>query len=163
MKELIIDVITGFNSSSRPGVTIVDDLSRQEEGIWLLGDSGRLRQVLSNIIGNAIKFTKQGEIKVSCKTLSGPDLLEINIVDSGVGIPEEVLPRLFGKFVTRDIDGNNKHGTGLGLFISKAIIEAHNGEIRACNNPNGSGATFTIILPLKSNDVPTIKHGYAIT
>ena len=153
MKELIIDVITGFNSSTRPRVTIVDDLSNQEEGIWLLGDSGRLRQVLSNIIGNAIKFTKQGEIKVSCKTLTGRDLLEIKIVDSGVGIPEEVLPRLFGKFVTRDIDGNNKHGTGLGLFISKAIIEAHNGEIHACNNPDGSGATFTIILPLKSNDV----------
>lgn len=153
MKELINDVITGFNSSTRPGVTIVDDLPQPEGGIRLWGDSGRLRQVLSNIIGNAIKFTKQGEIRVSCKTLSGPDMLEIKIVDSGVGIPEEVLPRLFGKFVTRDIDGNNKHGTGLGLFISKAIIEAHCGEIHASNNPNGSGATFTIILPLKSNDV----------
>jgi len=153
MKELINDVITGFNSSTRPGVTIVDDLSQAEDGIRLWGDSGRLRQVLSNIIGNAIKFTKQGEIKVSCKTVSGPDMLEIKIVDSGVGIPNEVLPRLFGKFVTRDIDGNNKHGTGLGLFISKAIIEAHNGEIHAGNNPDGSGATFTIILPLKSNDV----------
>jgi signal transduction histidine kinase len=153
MKELINDVITGFNSSTRPSVTIVVDLSQQEGEIRLLGDSGRLRQVLSNIIGNAIKFTKQGEIKVSCKTLSGPDFLEIKIVDSGVGIPEAVLPRLFGKFVTRDIDGNNKHGTGLGLFISKAIIEAHNGEIHACNNSEGSGSTFTIILPLKSNDV----------
>lgn len=149
--ELINDVIAGFKSSASE-VSVVNDMSQSKQRMKVWGDSGRLRQVLSNIIGNAIKFTKRGTIKVVCKTLSSSGVLEIRIVDSGPGIPEELRPRLFGKFMTQDIDGNNKHGTGLGLFISKAIIEAHLGEIHANNNTDGPGATFTILLPLKSDN-----------
>jgi signal transduction histidine kinase len=107
-----------------------------------------MTQVLSNIIGNAIKFTKKGNIKVDCRAFVDKNKVEIRVSDTGPGIPEEVLPNLFGKFVTRSVGEIDGHGgTGLGLFISKAIVTAHRGEIYAYNNTTG-GATFTIILPI---------------
>ena len=67
--------------------------------------------------------------------------------DTGGGIPEEVLQNLFGKFVTKSVGKDNQHGTGLGLFISKAIVTAHNGIISGSNNKDG-GATFVVMLPI---------------
>jgi signal transduction histidine kinase len=160
VRELINDVIAGFRSSAS-GVTLVEDMSQSSAEMKVWGDSFRLRQVLSNIIGNAIKFTKHGTIRIVCKTLSPSGVLEIKIIDSGPGIPEELMPKLFGKFMTKDIDGNNKHGTGLGLFICKAIVEAHAGEIQANNNADGQGATFTIRLPLESDNAIRLRASSA--
>jgi signal transduction histidine kinase len=75
---------------------------------------------------------------------------EIRISDTGGGIPEEIVPRLFEKFATNDVGNSAEHGTGLGLYISKAIVNAHNGTISAFNNREG-GATFVISLPIEEN------------
>ena len=142
-------------------VLIDVDLDHNIEEIY--ADKDRIDQVLSNVIDNAIKFTKKGKIKIESRRIliSGQqeeekkkknNKIEIKISDTGGGIPEDILPRLFGKFVTKGVGGTeNKHGSGLGLFISKAIVTAHKGEITAYNNENG-GATFTIVLPIYGYD-----------
>jgi signal transduction histidine kinase len=147
-------------------VLIDVDLDHNIEEIYV--DKDRIDQVLSNVIDNAIKFTKKGKIKIESRRIllseqqqqqqeeeekkKKNNKIEIKISDTGGGIPEDILPRLFGKFVTKGVGGTeNKHGSGLGLFISKAIVTAHKGEITAYNNENG-GATFTIVLPIYGYD-----------
>ena len=113
-------------------------------------DRTRIAQALTNILQNSIKFTEEGEIAVETTVLAEKRLFEIRISDTGVGISNEILPKLFGKFVTLITgDDVNKHGTGLGLFITKSIIQAHGGDIFAYNNEKGKGATFVIRLPIK--------------
>jgi signal transduction histidine kinase len=104
-------------------------------------DKGRISQIVSNLLSNAIKFTDQG--KVSVITICNEHEAIVSIKDTGPGIHSEILPRLFTKFATKSITG-----TGLGLYISKNIIEAHSGRIWAENNKSGSGgATFSFSLP----------------
>jgi len=157
MEDIYInDVIEGVVESFSPlvptGVRLITDLSSVDG--FLKGDRERLRQAFSNILDNAIKFTQSGKIIVSCSKLKDSEELQIRISNEGNEIPHEILPRLFAKFVAKDIDGRNKHGTGLGLFITKAIIEGHNGQIRAEND--GRGATFTIVFPAlrQEKDLP---------
>ncbi len=109
--------------------------------VMILADNYRITQVISNIINNAIKFTDQGIITI----IGNTDIAEltIKISDTGKGIDNEIINRLFDKFVSR-----SEQGTGLGLFISKNIIEAHGGRIIGFNNENGIGATFVFVLPL---------------
>ena len=95
----------------------------------------RLIQVIENLLSNSIKFTKDGTIVVS--------LSKKVQKDTGIGIDQGIFPRLFGKFASKSFQG-----TGLGLFISKNIIEGHGGKIWAQNNTNGIGATFAFSIPL---------------
>jgi signal transduction histidine kinase len=113
----------------------------------ILGDEKRLIQVLSNLVGNTLKFTKSGAISISAQTLTQAEdgQVELKIKDTGCGIPSDILPTLFNKFVTSN--GSHGGGTGLGLFIAKSIIEAHGGGIKAENNADGVGAPFTITMP----------------
>ena len=108
--------------------------------IFVVADKGRLTQVLFNLLGNAVKFTEKGNIFVDVEEKA--DQLVVNIRDTCRGIHSEILPRLFTKFATK-----SERGTGLGLFISKSIVEAHGGKIWAQNNVNESGATFKFSLP----------------
>ena len=94
-------------------------------------------------MSNAIKFTKQGTIKVTGEVKDGKAL--VSIKDTGQGIDPEIFPRLFLKFAAK-----SETGTGLGLFISKSIVEAHGGKIWAENNTASKGATFTFSLPLNN-------------
>jgi two-component system sensor histidine kinase VicK len=110
-------------------------------------DEDRITQVISNLLNNAIKFTskkKEGVISVSAERKK--EEVIVSIKDTGEGINPEILPRLFTKFATRSFSG-----TGLGLYISKSIVEAHGGKMWAENNPDGEGATFTFTLPLSSS------------
>lgn len=115
--------------------------------IYVHADKVRLYEVIANLLSNAIKFTQKGTISISTNIRSNMnnniDEVIIRIRDTGVGIHPEILPRLFTKFVTR-----SDRGTGLGLFISKGIVEAHGGRIWAENNSDGKGATFSFTLPL---------------
>jgi two-component system sensor histidine kinase VicK len=90
---------------------------------------------------NALKFTDRGTISIRAERLEG-EYVSISVTDTGSGIDPAMMPRLFSKFATK----SNK-GTGLGLYISKAIVEAHGGRIWAENNKDGRGAKFTFILP----------------
>jgi signal transduction histidine kinase len=144
------------NLSNETTIELVTD--EQSKGIEVDADINRLSQVFMNIIGNAVKFTRKGKIKISISAHPAQNEIEISVVDSGGGIPKDILPHLFGKFVTRSVKGGTEHGTGLGLFISKAIVLAHGGRIYGSNNSEG-GATFTIFLPIKATKNIIINNG----
>jgi signal transduction histidine kinase len=112
--------------------------------IFVEADRERLTQVISNLISNAIKFTQEGVIRVSVEVKDNRDAV-ITVKDNGEGIASEIMPRLFTKFATKSI-----MGTGLGLFISKSIVDAHGGKIWGENNKDGRGATFSLGLPISS-------------
>ena len=105
-------------------------------------DKARVTQVISNLLRNAISFTEGGGL-ISITADTKNDQVVISIRDRGSGISPEIYPKLFTKFVTK-----SEKGTGLGLFISKSIIEAHGGTIWAKNNKDDEGATFSFTLPL---------------
>jgi len=110
-------------------------------------DKGRIIQVISNLLDNAIKFTEEGIIYVNLDKKANENEIVVSIVDNGIGISSDIEPLLFTKFMTKA----NK-GTGLGLYISKSIIDAHGGTIWAENNKKGKGATFRFSLPIESNN-----------
>ena len=120
-------------------------------------DEARLQQVIDNLLSNAINFTNKGNIivssfrgtedtngKIDDSNNSDKESIVVEIKDTGSGINPEMMPRLFEKFATRSISG-----TGLGLYISKSIIDSHGGRIWAYNNKDGKGATFTFMLPVE--------------
>ncbi|MFL6315358.1 MAG: ATP-binding protein [Nitrososphaeraceae archaeon] len=123
-----------------------------DDSIIVEADRARLIQVISNLLDNAVKFTnkqynKRGSIYVNVekKNKNGNKKQEVIVAikDNGTGIDPEIMPRLFTRFATK-----SETGTGLGLFISKSIIEVHGGRIWAENNTDGDGATFTFSLPI---------------
>ena len=117
--------------------------SSNDDNIIVKADSEMLNQVVSNLLGNAIKFTQSGEISVNVAKDDADQQITVSVTDTGQGIDPEIMPRLFTKFATKSIAG-----TGLGLYISKKIIEAHGGKMWAENNPDGTGATFSFTIPL---------------
>jgi len=111
-------------------------------------DSGKLSQVISNLIDNAIKYTPTGTIEV--KVSDGEGKVRIAIKDSGVGLTKDMMPKLFEKFVRADDAGKvNYSGTGLGLYVAKQMVEAHKGKIWAESEGAGKGSTFIVELPAK--------------
>ena len=114
----------------------------EPQDIGLEADKGRTSQVISNLLSNAIKFTKKGSITIATKIDEDNNDILISVKDTGSGIDPEILPELFSKFTAKSFSG-----TGLGLFISKSIVEAHGGKIWAENNSD-EGTTFTFSLPL---------------
>lgn len=113
----------------------------------ILGDPVRLQQVLWNIVSNAIKFTDEGGSVFVRVGRKGPCAM-IEVRDTGRGIPPDLLPQLFQRFRQGDASSNRKAGIGLGLAISKYLVEQHGGRISAASEGAGKGATFTIELPL---------------
>ncbi len=117
----------------------------EPKNIFVSADRARISQVVSNLLSNALKFTTEGSIKVLF-TLKDSEVI-ISVRDTGQGIQPEISPKLFTKFASKSFSG-----TGLGLFISKSIIEAHGGKIWADNNADGGGgSTFHFSLPLERN------------
>jgi two-component system, OmpR family, sensor histidine kinase VicK len=112
---------------------------QENKDLILEADKDRILQVLSNLLSNALKFTKEGNIAVTTEKVQQEVIVRVK--DSGSGIDPEISPKLFEKFATK-----SEKGTGLGLFISKNITEAHGGRIWAENNPDGLGATFAFSL-----------------
>jgi len=149
--ELISKALEDIKSQTnyKKSIRLIYDDPKKESFSPLLveADRGRLIQVISNLLSNAIKFTKEeGTITVATeKRSNNMDLLLVRVKDTGTGIDDDIMPRLFEKFVTR-----SEKGIGLGLFISKSIIGVHGGRIWAENNADGKGATFTFTLPLLS-------------
>ena len=113
-----------------------------------LGDEQRLTQVLLNLVGNAIKFTDTGEVRVTAKAVNGH--FNVSVTDTGPGIPEEHQARIFEQF--HQVDSSNtkaKGGTGLGLAIAKQIVEMHGGRIWV-ESTLGKGSTFQMELPARA-------------
>jgi signal transduction histidine kinase len=112
-------------------------------------DETRLLQILINLVGNALKFTSEGEVRVSVgRAAGGAGWLLVRVEDTGPGIPTSDLERVFGEFEqVRPKDSAAHKGTGLGLAITKRLVEMHGGEISAANRPGG-GAVFSFTMPV---------------
>ncbi|HJR48476.1 MAG TPA: ATP-binding protein [Nitrososphaeraceae archaeon] len=153
--DLISRIVQDFrNQIDNPNLQLVCQFEEKQEDkndlTFVRADKSRLIQVISNLLSNAIKFTKEGIISVNVEKQVKEkekgirqDEAIITVRDVGVGIDSKLLDRLFSKFATKSFAG-----TGLGLFISKSIVEAHGGRIWAENNSDGKGATFIFTLPL---------------
>ena len=144
LNDIIQSVLTDYqrlvdSSKVRLAMTPNDDIAIVE------GDKERLTQVIDNILSNAIKFTEEGKITVTLDLMKEKDKQNVfvSVKDTGSGIDSEILPRLFTRFVTK-----SDRGTGLGLYISKGIIEAHGGKIWAENNLKEMGVTVNFSLKI---------------
>jgi signal transduction histidine kinase len=119
-----------------------------EQSILVEGDKARISQVLLNLLNNATKFTKEGKIIITVLMKKDRKEVVVSISDKGNGIDSEVMNHLFEKFISK-----SDSGTGLGLYISKNIVEAHGGKIWASNNLNGIGSTFSFSIPVELKSV----------
>ena len=123
---------------------------------YYIGDNMKLRQVLINILGNAVKFTPEGgkvrlEVKRTMK-FDGKSTLRFRIADTGIGMSEEFMPHIFDTFAQEDSSSTNKYGSsGLGLAITKSIVEMMNGNIQV-ESKKGEGSTFTVTVTLMDSD-----------
>jgi signal transduction histidine kinase len=143
LNELISNAVQDYRNGiekDNRGIKLLDSPSKQD--IVVEADRSRLTQVISNLLSNAIKFTTEGTISVSTEKKDDNQVI-VSVKDTGSGIDHEILTRLFSKFSAKSFEG-----TGLGLFISKNIVEAHGGKIWAENNSDGKGATFAFSLPI---------------
>jgi signal transduction histidine kinase len=147
IKDIISNALLAVDGPNGDKVKIM----YKPKDFFLEADKDRITQVISNLLRNAIVFTKEGTIFVNVEEEKNnqDQALIISIKDTGSGIDPEIYPRLFTKFATK-----SETGTGLGLFICKSIIEAHGGKIWAQNNVDGKGAVFAIRLPITSNKGP---------
>jgi two-component system sensor histidine kinase VicK len=164
LKDLVIHVMQDYKNqvaTSDNKIKLVYDDEKEEQEhnskdnanavAVVHADKYRINQVISNLISNSIKFSREGGI-ISIKIKNGDSnnntdkAIIISVKDTGTGIDPEIMPRLFSKFATKSDMG----GTGLGLFISKSIVETHGGKMWAENNKEGKGATFSFTLPIRS-------------
>jgi len=161
LAETISEMVQDYSSEIRKNdknVILSFSSSEELESTPIIADENRIKQVISNLIDNAIKFTQKGEITISIEIDYKHNQIVVKVKDTGKGIDSYILPKLFNKFVTKSDSG----GTGLGLYICKGIIEAHNGRIWAENNSEGNhsmdvdsvdsemgnGTTFSFSVPL---------------
>jgi signal transduction histidine kinase len=158
LNEIIVPILEEYSSQVDSGKLTIQ--YNADDNICVYADKTRITQVISNLINNAIKFTKQGFISITVRPI-GTGCILISITDTGIGIDPKVFPRIFEKFVT-----TSEHGIGFGLYISRSIIEAHGGKICAHNNSdankdcqfsryhpsmnNGSTFSFTLSTWMKS-------------
>ena len=148
LNEVIQTVINDFeNGSKSERNKNVKIFFQPKDSIVVYVDRDRIFQVLSNLLNNALKFTKHGTVRININLDDNEHnkVVNVTVQDTGIGITQDLMPYLFSKFVT-----SSYNGTGLGLFISKGIIEAHGGRIWAENNSNGIGASFSFSLPIDS-------------
>jgi signal transduction histidine kinase len=150
LSDLAASILDDYGNRIRNGKKLELVLLNADKPTFVVADKERISQVLSNLIGNALKFTASGTISVSIEQVNNHSddnktkEFIVSVKDTGTGIDSSIMPRLFTKFVSR-----SQTGTGLGLFIAKSIIEAHGGRIWAENNKDGKGATFAFTLPIQ--------------
>ena len=148
LKELMTDIMTNYQDrkkGDRKYNIVLEESYAPNDSQILNADESRLTQVIMNLIDNAVEFTKdEDEIKIDMKKINNGKEIEVTISDPGQGIHPDDLPLLFTRFVKK-----SSRGTGLGLYVSKKIIEAHGGKIWAKNNQDGKGVTFGFSLPVQ--------------
>jgi two-component system, OmpR family, sensor histidine kinase VicK len=124
----------------------------QPTPVYVFGDKTRIGQVLANLLINAVKFTDEGSIRVTTRLDKRAGKVTVRVTDTGIGIDRSIVPVLFARFMAK-----SESGTGLGLFISKSIIEAHGGRIWVEKSTPGKGSTFTFELPV-STTIPAVSR-----
>jgi len=143
VREAVANANSWFFSIERVQIT---SSSNHKQPINVVADRQRIMQVVTNLLNNAIRYSRPaGTVSVIIKKEEELDEVKVEIVDTGAGITQKMIQKLFMKFSSSIRDGS---GTGLGLFISKAIIETHGGRIWGVNNPDGKGATFGFVIQI---------------
>nr|WP_236600110.1 PAS domain-containing protein [Ramlibacter alkalitolerans] len=150
LHELVDDVATLYRLRATEKSLLLR--VRMEPGVpqFVQGDPTRIRQVLVNLLGNALKFTNAGSISLDLRATTEPDayLLEFAVADTGIGIPPEVQPQLFTRFMQADSATTRKFGgTGLGLAIVQQLVHLMGGSVRVRSAP-GQGSRFVVTLPV---------------
>ncbi len=158
------DVIQLFQASAEEkGLTMSTELNKVPDDLFLLGDLGRIRQILLNFVSNALKFTENGNIRLEVKTQTaeiGSHLLTCIVHDTGIGISDDAREKLFDEFFMADnSDSREFEGTGLGLTISKTLAELMGGKI-GCESKPGKGSSFWLSVPLRETNQRDIKSRY---
>jgi signal transduction histidine kinase len=148
LNRIILNILEGYKSQDSKKKDNVKIVFTSKDDFLVEADKGRIMQVISNLMNNAIKFTVKGTITVTTKKEEENNEIIVSIKDTGTGIDPEIMSRLFSKFATK-----SQTGTGLGLFISQNIVEAHGGKIWAENNSDGKGSIFSFSLPLANNNM----------
>ena len=151
LAPLVQEVIGALHvQAERKGLNLILDLAIQKD-LTLSGDPFRLRQVLYNLLGNAIKFTTRGYVRLHVQTLAGKDPVQcvFEVSDTGIGIRKDDIPKIFNQFeqANSSISGNYG-GTGLGLTIVKSLIGEQGGNLQVQSVP-GQGSTFTVTIPFE--------------
>jgi len=150
INDLILDITKSQKINLKKPVIIRENF---DENVEVEIDKIRIGQVLRNLLNNAMKFTPRGTISITTHVYQDENKIQVKISDTGLGIPEEILPKIFEKFVTKGIKNGEQTGTGLGLFLCKGIIQAHGGEITA-QNKFDVGAIFEFTIPiLQKNEI----------
>ncbi|TLM97523.1 HAMP domain-containing histidine kinase, partial [bacterium] len=140
LDALVNDVIMRTHLH-HPAMAVSQDI---EQPLKLIeGDPVRLAQVLQNLLNNAAKYAPGSEVYVNIRNVENG--VQINVIDNGPGIPSQYVPYIFDRFFRNPEQAPNVHGSGLGLFICKQILQAHQGEI-SVNSVVGGGSTFTVFL-----------------
>ncbi len=123
---------------------------------WFYGDATRIKQIVANLVSNAVKFTDQGEVHVFINWSEASEILEIKVVDTGIGFDKETGRRLFQRFIQADTSITRRFGgTGLGLAICRGLIEAMGGGMNWESEP-GEGSTFIVRIPLEREEAPAL-------
>jgi PAS domain S-box-containing protein len=150
LNDVIEEVVESFSPIANLKSTEI--FEEMPKGITLFSDRRRVKQVLMNLISNAVKFTEQGSVKIVGRVLRD-DILEISVIDTGIGIRKEDMNRLFMPFQQVDTSLTKKHeGTGLGLHLTKKIVTLLGGNISA-KSEYGKGSEFTFTIPLQYVEV----------
>ncbi|AOY78134.1 diguanylate cyclase [Clostridium formicaceticum] len=146
--ELIETILTVFKmTQKRDCVLIKNQISKDIPNVY--ADEDRLQQIMYNLLGNAVKFTKQGEISVDAEVKR--NFVQVIVKDTGIGIPHDKTEKIFESFEQIDTSTSRQHsGTGLGLSITKKLVELHGGEI-TCESIEGKGSKFIFTLPISSH------------
>jgi two-component system, OmpR family, sensor histidine kinase VicK len=145
LNQKVLQVIDDVKMSIRGGRNEIKIFSNAMiDKLEVYADKSRVFQVLSNLIRNSIRFSNEEGATITVNIGKKEGYAVVEVRDNGRGIDPEIMPRLFTKFATKSYQG-----VGLGLFISKSIVEAHGGKIWAENNSDGRGATFNFILPIQ--------------
>jgi signal transduction histidine kinase len=156
-KEIIHDVDLGISTNGKKVKLVLKNKIQYtgSDDYDLLLDKSRIAEVLTNLLDNAVKFTREGEIRLVLEKSKDNKDLVFTVADTGSGIDESIKDKLFQKFSTKS-DGVS--GTGLGLYLSRAIVEAHGGKIWCANNPDGKGAVFTFMIPIVKEESVSITE-----
>jgi signal transduction histidine kinase len=151
LNEIVLNTVEKYKKQiTKANIDIKLLFEPHEEIIPVEADRDRISQVISNLLSNAIKFTRMegGIVTVEVQTNTSRTVAVVNVKDTGSGIDPDIMPRLFEKFASKSFQG-----TGLGLYISKNIVESHGGKIDGKNNSDGKGAAFYFTLPTVSNQI----------
>jgi len=166
LTELLDEIRSSYDLPIHKEITLRWEPASELPIVWT--DSDKVKHILQNIIGNAIKFTEKGSITVAVRYIAQPGAIEFKVADTGIGIPPAMLPTIFDKF--RQVDSSERRefeGVGLGLYIVKQFTEVLGGKVEV-ESEEGKGSTFIVTLPAEmppdksTRAADMIESGYLI-